>query len=91
MPNEPLSWLSWIPNGIAVVEFPNSEACLPAALQEDEPVKTAEHLQQFLHRFRVGEPPMVIPRAAPGVSRVLPVVGGPLHEPAPAAARPAPQ
>ncbi|KAF6248317.1 Alpha/Beta hydrolase protein [Scenedesmus sp. NREL 46B-D3] len=26
------------------------------AIQEDEPVKTAEHLQQFLHRFRIGEP-----------------------------------
>jgi hypothetical protein len=23
-------------------------------LQEDEPVKTAEHLQHFLHRFRIG-------------------------------------
>jgi hypothetical protein len=47
-------------------------------LQEDEPVKTSEHLQQFLHRFRIGEPPMVIPRAAPGVRPVLPIVGGPI-------------
>jgi hypothetical protein len=51
------------------------------ALQEDEAAKTAEYLQQFLHRFRVGEPPMVIPRARPGVTPVLPVVGGPLHVP----------
>ncbi len=48
-------------------------------MQEDEPTKTAEYLQQFLHRFRIGEPPMVIPKARPGVRPVLPVVGGPLH------------
>eukprot|EP00775_Hariotina_reticulata_P011607 gene11607-11751_t len=48
------------------------------AIQEDEPVKTSEHLQQFLHRFRIGEPPMVIPRAAPGVRPVLPMVSGPI-------------
>ncbi|WIA30381.1 hypothetical protein OEZ86_000467 [Tetradesmus obliquus] len=48
------------------------------AIQEDEPGKTAEHLQQFLHRFRIGEPPMVIPRAPPGVRPVLPVAAGPL-------------
>lgn len=48
-------------------------------VQEDEPSKTAEYLQQFLHRFRVGEPPMVIPKARSGVRPVLPVVGGPLH------------
>eukprot|EP00879_Flechtneria_rotunda_P005408 GHRR01005699.1.p1 GENE.GHRR01005699.1~~GHRR01005699.1.p1 ORF type:complete len:437 (+),score=84.88 GHRR01005699.1:148-1311(+) len=48
------------------------------AIQEDEPVKTSEHLQQFLHRFRIGEPPMVIPKAARGVRPVLPVVGGSL-------------
>ncbi|KAF6253011.1 hypothetical protein COO60DRAFT_476829 [Scenedesmus sp. NREL 46B-D3] len=48
------------------------------AIQEDEPVKTAEHLQQFLHRFRIGEPPMVIPRAPPGVRAVLPLAAGPL-------------
>jgi protein phosphatase methylesterase 1 len=48
------------------------------AIQEDEPAKTAEHLAAFLHRFRVGEPPMAIPRAAPGVRPVLPVVAGPL-------------
>ncbi|KAF8069435.1 protein phosphatase methylesterase 1 [Scenedesmus sp. PABB004] len=48
------------------------------AIQEDEPLKTSEYLQQFLHRQRIGEPPMVIPRAAPGVRPVLPVVGGPL-------------
>jgi hypothetical protein len=54
-------------------------------LQEDEPSKTAEYLQQFLHRFRIGEPPMVIPKARPGVRPVLPVVGGPLHAAAAAA------
>jgi hypothetical protein len=48
-------------------------------VQEDEPSKTAEYLQQFLHRFRIGEPPMVIPKARTGVRPVLPVVGGPLH------------
>lgn len=53
------------------------------AIQEDEPERTAEHVAQFLHRFRIGEPPMVIPRAAPrpGVGPVLPIVAGPLHAP----------
>jgi hypothetical protein len=60
-------------------------AVLCCAAQEDEPCKTAEYLQQFLHRFRIGEPPMVIPKARSGVRPVLPVVGGPLHV-APAAA-----
>lgn len=56
-----------------------SQPWLLLLLQEDEPCKTAEYLQQFLHRFRIGEPPMVIPKARPGVRPVLPVVGGPLH------------
>ncbi|GBF94379.1 phosphatase methylesterase [Raphidocelis subcapitata] len=50
------------------------------AIQEDEPAKTAEHLAAFLHRFRVGEPPLALPRAPPGAPRVLPVAAGPLHE-----------
>ena len=50
------------------------------AIQEDEPDKTAEHVAAFLHRFRVGEPPMAIPRAA-GTRPVLPVVAGPLMPP----------
>jgi hypothetical protein len=54
------------------------------AIQEDEPAATAEHLAAFLHRFRVGEPPLAIPRAPPGVRPVLPVVAGPLHPGAPA-------
>lgn len=54
-------------------------ATMCCTVQEDEPCKTAEYLQQFLHRFRIGEPPMVIPKARPGVRPVLPVVGGPLH------------
>ena len=53
--------------------------CWLAVLQEDEPGKTAEYLQQFLHRFRIGEPPMVRPKARSGVRPVLPVVGGPVH------------
>lgn len=50
------------------------------AIQEDEPEKTAEHLAAFAHRFRIGEPPMAIPRA-PGARPVLPVVAGPLMPP----------
>lgn len=52
---------------------------LPAAghaVQEDEADKTAESLLQFLHRFRVGEPPMQFPRAL-AARPVLPVVAGP--------------
>ena len=59
------------------------------AIQEDEPEATAAHLAAFLHRFRVGEPPMVIPRA-PGARPVLPVVAGPLHVPGSGGARPVP-
>lgn len=46
------------------------------AIQEDEADKTAEHLLQFVKRFRVGEPPMQFPKAA-SVKPVLPVVAGP--------------
>ena len=51
------------------------------AIQEDEADNTAAHLLQFLHRFRMGEPPLAIgqfPRAPPGVRPVLPLVAGPL-------------
>jgi len=51
------------------------------AIQEDESRATAEHLEGFLKRFRVGQPPMVIPRAPPGTARVLPVVAGPVLQP----------
>lgn len=50
------------------------------AIQEDEPDRTAEHLLGFLKRFRVGEPPMVFPRAPTGIKPVLPVVAGPVLE-----------
>ncbi len=30
------------------------------AIHEDEPDRMAEHLQQFLQRFRIGEPPMQV-------------------------------
>lgn len=49
------------------------------AIQEDEPEETARHLGAFLHRFRVGEPPLRFPRA-PGARPMLPVVAGPLRE-----------
>jgi hypothetical protein len=48
------------------------------AIQEDEPRATAEHLAAFLHRFRIGEPPLAIPSAPPGVRLALPVAAGPL-------------
>jgi protein phosphatase methylesterase 1 len=51
------------------------------AIQEDEPDKTAEHVRQFLQRFRIGEPPLTFPKASPGVRPVLPIVAGPLHKP----------
>ena len=53
---------------------------LPAAghaVQEDEPHATAQAVAAFLRRFCVGEPPMALPRAAPGLPPVLPVVAGP--------------
>lgn len=46
------------------------------AIQEDESRAMADHLEQFLKRFRVGQPPMQIPCAPPGTARVLPVVAG---------------
>ncbi len=52
---------------------------LPAAghaVHEDEADKAAEHMVQFLKRFRVGEPPLQFPKAS-GVRPVLPVVAGP--------------
>lgn len=49
------------------------------AIQEDEAAKTAEQILSFVQRFRIGMPPMQIPRAPLGVQRVLPVVAGPPH------------
>mmetsp|Transcript_17840 Transcript_17840/g.38383 ORF Transcript_17840/g.38383 Transcript_17840/m.38383 type:complete len:374 (+) Transcript_17840:102-1223(+) len=51
------------------------------AIHEDEADKTAEHLLQFLTRFRIGMPPMTFPKAPAGVQRVLPVVAGPAFQP----------
>lgn len=59
------------------------------AIHEDEPLKAAEHLLAFLKRFRIGEPPMVLPRAPPGMRPVLPVAAGPLLAAAAAAPPPA--
>jgi len=48
------------------------------AIQEDEPERMAEHLLQFLKRFRIGEPPLAFPpRAPPGTRPALPIVAGP--------------
>lgn len=47
------------------------------AVHEDEAGRTADVLLEFLARFRIGMPAMAVPRAPPGVARVLPVVTGP--------------
>ena len=46
------------------------------AIQEDESTKVAEALGQFIQRFRIGQPPMAIPRAPVGTERVLPIAVG---------------
>jgi hypothetical protein len=51
------------------------------AIQEDQAPATASHLASFLSRFRIGEPPMVLPRPPVGTQPVLPVVAGPIHKP----------
>ncbi|KAL6746134.1 Alpha/Beta hydrolase protein [Haematococcus lacustris] len=48
------------------------------AVQEDQAEATARHLADFLAHFRIGEPPMVLPRAPPGTRPVLPLVVGPV-------------
>ena len=57
------------------------------AVHEDDPEAAAAHLAAFLKRFRVGEPPLVVPvpRAAGAAGArpappVLPIVAGPLHD-----------
>lgn len=47
------------------------------AVHEDEPEKTAEAVGGFLRRFRVGEPPLQLPKAPPDLPRVLPIPAGP--------------
>mmetsp|Transcript_11780 Transcript_11780/g.30869 ORF Transcript_11780/g.30869 Transcript_11780/m.30869 type:complete len:85 (-) Transcript_11780:668-922(-) len=51
------------------------------AVHEDEAVAAANHIRTFLQRFRVGEPPLVVPRPVTGLKPVLPVVAGPFHKP----------
>lgn len=47
------------------------------AVHEDEAARTAQVLLDFIARFRIGLPIVPVPRAAPGVPRVLPVATGP--------------
>ncbi|KAI3424160.1 hypothetical protein D9Q98_009519 [Chlorella vulgaris] len=47
------------------------------AVHEDEPERVAEAIAHFIKRFRVGEPPLKIPRPVPGLAPVLPVAMGP--------------
>ncbi|KAI7836178.1 hypothetical protein COHA_009945 [Chlorella ohadii] len=47
------------------------------AVHEDEPDRTADAIATFIRRFRIGEPPLQVPRPAAGVPRVLPVPIGP--------------
>jgi protein phosphatase methylesterase 1 len=51
------------------------------AIQEDEAVKTAELMLQFLQRFRIGLPPLQFPKAPAGTKPVLPLVAGPALSP----------
>jgi protein phosphatase methylesterase 1 len=50
------------------------------AVHEDDAEKMAETLSTFIKRFRVGKPPMLFPKAPPGIPVALPQVAGPLHE-----------
>ncbi|PRW60955.1 phosphatase methylesterase 1 [Chlorella sorokiniana] len=51
------------------------------AVHEDEPDRTADAIATFIRRFRIGEPPLQIPRPAAGVPRILPVPIGPAFAP----------
>lgn len=50
------------------------------AIQEDEPEEVVQTVQAFVQRFRVGLPPLEIPRATPGLPPVLPQAAGPLFD-----------
>lgn len=50
------------------------------AIQEDEPEEVAQSVQAFIQRFRIGLPPLEIPRATPGLPPVLPQAAGPLFD-----------
>ncbi|EFN53421.1 hypothetical protein CHLNCDRAFT_9699, partial [Chlorella variabilis] len=41
------------------------------AVHEDEPERTADAIATFIKRFRIGEPPLQIPRPAPGIRPAL--------------------
>lgn len=51
------------------------------AVHEDEPERTADAIATFIRRFRIGEPPLQIPRPASGMHPVLPVAIGPAFTP----------
>lgn len=53
------------------------------AIQEDEPEEVTKTLEAFVQRFRIGLPPLEIPRATPGLPPVLPQAAGPLFHPPP--------
>ena len=46
------------------------------AVQEDEPLRTAEVLLNFLQRFQIGEPKRPIPRRG-DIGILLPIAAGP--------------
>eukprot|EP00892_Ulva_mutabilis_P009563 jgi/Ulvmu1/697/UM010_0069.1 len=50
------------------------------AIQEDEPEEVVQTVQSFIKRFRIGLPPLEIPRATPGLPPVLPQAVGPLFD-----------
>jgi protein phosphatase methylesterase 1 len=58
-----------------IVLVPNSGH----AIHEDDSEKMIETVSTFIKRFRVGQPPLSFPKAAPGVPPVLPQAEGPLH------------
>lgn len=47
------------------------------AIQEDDAHATSAALDAFATRQRIGQPPLVIPRAPSGTRPVLPIVAGP--------------
>ena len=47
------------------------------AVHEDQHQRSAEVIANFIQRFRIGQPKMVIPKASGAGPPVLPIVAGP--------------
>jgi protein phosphatase methylesterase 1 len=50
------------------------------AVHEDEAEEVTASVRNFIQRFRIGLPPLEIPRATPGLAPILPQAIGPLFQ-----------